>query len=130
MLIFLPPVCVSVCVYVRILTYAPFSRPVSGAVGVLMFVQFWYWYPLSHFLSLAFAPTMLIGLNKVRKARLCLCLRPLPLHSFHPPHRPSAYYPSHASHDAHWTEQGRAFLKASVFLLLFSFLPYFASYIT
>lgn len=38
----------------------------SGAVGVLMFLQFWYWYPLSHFLSLAFSPTMLIGLNKVQ----------------------------------------------------------------
>jgi 26S proteasome regulatory subunit N2 len=33
-----------------------------------MFLQFWYWYPLSHFLSLAFSPTMLIGLNKVRDA--------------------------------------------------------------
>ena len=36
----------------------------GGAVGVMMFLQFWYWYPLKHFLSLAFAPTMLIGLNK------------------------------------------------------------------
>ena len=36
----------------------------GGAVGVMMFLQFWYWYPLKHFLSLSFAPTMIIGLNK------------------------------------------------------------------
>ena len=32
-------------------------------VGLLVFTQFWYWYPLSHFLSLAFTPSALIGLN-------------------------------------------------------------------
>jgi 26S proteasome regulatory subunit N2 len=36
----------------------------AGAVGVMMFLQHWYWYPLMHFLSLSFAPTMLIGLNQ------------------------------------------------------------------
>ena len=36
----------------------------GGAVGVMMFLQHWYWYPLMPFLSLAFNPTMLIGLNK------------------------------------------------------------------
>jgi 26S proteasome regulatory subunit N2 len=36
----------------------------GGAVGVMMFLQSWYWYPLYHFLSLALSPTMLIGLNK------------------------------------------------------------------
>lgn len=36
----------------------------GGAVGMMMFVQYWYWYPLQHMLSLSFAPTMLIGLNK------------------------------------------------------------------
>lgn len=36
----------------------------GGAVGVMMWLQHWYWYPLMHFLSLAFTPTMLIGLNK------------------------------------------------------------------
>ncbi len=37
----------------------------SGAVvGVMMFLQSWYWYPLFHFLSLSFVPTVLIGLNK------------------------------------------------------------------
>ncbi|XP_043926625.1 26S proteasome non-ATPase regulatory subunit 1 [Protopterus annectens] len=33
-------------------------------VGVLVFTQFWFWFPLSHFLSLAFTPTCVIGLNK------------------------------------------------------------------
>lgn len=33
------------------------------AVGLLVFSQFWFWYPLCHFLSLAFTPTELITLN-------------------------------------------------------------------
>jgi 26S proteasome regulatory subunit N2 len=36
----------------------------GGAIGMMMFLQYWYWYPLELMLSLAFAPTMLIGLNK------------------------------------------------------------------
>ena len=32
-------------------------------VGVALFTQFWYWFPASHFLSLAFTPTALIGVN-------------------------------------------------------------------
>ncbi|KAF9951015.1 proteasome regulatory particle base subunit, partial [Modicella reniformis] len=32
-------------------------------VGVALFTQFWYWFPTSHFLSLAFTPTALIGVN-------------------------------------------------------------------
>lgn len=36
---------------------------VSAVVGMLVFTQFWYWYPLGHFLSLAFKPTSIIGLN-------------------------------------------------------------------
>merc|ERR1712106_402209 len=31
--------------------------------GMLVFTQYWYWFPLSHFLSLAFQPTAVIGLN-------------------------------------------------------------------
>ena len=33
------------------------------AVGLLVFSQFWFWYPLCHFLSLSFTPTELITLN-------------------------------------------------------------------
>ncbi|XP_050414052.1 26S proteasome non-ATPase regulatory subunit 1 isoform X2 [Patella vulgata] len=35
----------------------------EAVVGMLVFCQFWFWYPLTHFLSLAFTPTTLIGLN-------------------------------------------------------------------
>ena len=34
-----------------------------GVVGMLVFTQYWYWFPLSHFLSLAFQPTAVIGFN-------------------------------------------------------------------
>ena len=36
---------------------------VSGVVGMLVFTQFWYWYPLAHFISLAFKTSSTIGLN-------------------------------------------------------------------
>ncbi|XP_055937384.1 26S proteasome non-ATPase regulatory subunit 1-like [Argiope bruennichi] len=35
----------------------------AAVVGMLVFAQFWYWFSLSHFLSLAFTPTAIIGLN-------------------------------------------------------------------
>lgn len=34
-----------------------------AVVGTLVFTQYWYWFPLSHCLALAFTPTALIGLN-------------------------------------------------------------------
>ncbi|PSN40672.1 26S proteasome non-ATPase regulatory subunit 1 [Blattella germanica] len=34
-----------------------------AVVGVLVFTQYWYWYPLAHCLALAFTPTCLIALN-------------------------------------------------------------------
>lgn len=37
------------------------------AVGLLVFSQFWFWYPLCHFLSLAFTPTAAIALNSELK---------------------------------------------------------------
>merc|ERR1711988_149778 len=33
-------------------------------VGMLIFTQYWYWFPLAHFLSLAFTPSCVIGLNE------------------------------------------------------------------
>ena len=39
-------------------------------VGMAVFTQFWYWFPLTHFLSLAFTPTAIIGLNKDLKVKL------------------------------------------------------------
>ena len=34
-----------------------------AVVGVLVFTQYWYWFPLAHCLALAFSPTCLIALN-------------------------------------------------------------------
>ena len=34
-----------------------------AVVGFLVFLQFWFWYPLAHFISLALTPTAVIGLN-------------------------------------------------------------------
>jgi 26S proteasome regulatory subunit N2 len=35
-----------------------------------MFPQFWYWYPYTHFISLAFTPTAVVGLNHEMKVRI------------------------------------------------------------
>ena len=59
------------------------------AVGLLVFCQFWYWFPFTHFLSLAFTPTAAIGLNSDLKANpaiplslSCSCLSFCLLFSF------------------------------------------------
>ncbi|KYB27556.1 26S proteasome non-ATPase regulatory subunit 1-like Protein [Tribolium castaneum] len=38
-----------------------------AVVGTLVFTQYWYWFPLSHCLALAFTPTCLIALNEQLK---------------------------------------------------------------
>lgn len=40
------------------------SLNVGGIVGMAIFCQYWYWFPLTHFLSLSFVPTGIIGLNE------------------------------------------------------------------
>ena len=35
-----------------------------AVVGMLIFTQYWYWFPLAHFLSLAFTPSCVIALNE------------------------------------------------------------------
>ena len=40
------------------------SLNVSGIVGMAVFTQYWYWFPLTHFLSLSFIPTCIIGLDE------------------------------------------------------------------
>merc|ERR1712117_224874 len=35
-----------------------------AVVGMLVFTQYWYWFPLSHFLSLAFTPSCVVALNE------------------------------------------------------------------
>ncbi|KAJ2597467.1 proteasome regulatory particle base subunit [Coemansia sp. RSA 1804] len=39
-----------------------------ACAGMLLFIQFWYWFPLAHFLTLSFKPTTLIAINKDLKA--------------------------------------------------------------
>jgi len=56
-----------------------------ATVGLALFTQYWYWYPLTHFLCLAFTPTTMICLNKDLK---------LPKFSFSTYCRPSLFaYP-------------------------------------
>lgn len=35
----------------------------TAIVGMAVFTQYWYWFPLTHFLSLSFTPTSIIGLD-------------------------------------------------------------------
>ncbi|KAF3099594.1 proteasome regulatory particle base subunit [Orbilia oligospora] len=39
------------------------SIDMAAVVGMACFTQYWYWFPLAHFLSLGFRPTGIIGLN-------------------------------------------------------------------
>ncbi|KAH7910870.1 26S proteasome regulatory complex non-ATPase subcomplex Rpn2 Psmd1 subunit [Hygrophoropsis aurantiaca] len=40
------------------------SRNTNAIVGMALFCQFWYWYPLAHCACLAFEPTAMIGVNE------------------------------------------------------------------
>ncbi|EJD04170.1 26S proteasome regulatory complex, non-ATPase subcomplex, Rpn2/Psmd1 subunit [Fomitiporia mediterranea MF3/22] len=44
------------------------SRNTNAIVGMVLFCQFWYWFPLAHCACLAFEPTAIIGLNGDLKA--------------------------------------------------------------
>ncbi|SCU91574.1 LADA_0F10770g1_1 [Lachancea dasiensis] len=35
----------------------------KAVIGLVMFSQFWYWFPMTHFLSLSFTPTSVIGVR-------------------------------------------------------------------
>mgnify|MGYP001141761077 CR=1 FL=1 len=41
---------------------------IKAIVGLAVFAQSWYWFPLAHFLSLSFTPTSIIGVTKDLKA--------------------------------------------------------------
>nr|DAD23931.1 TPA_asm: hypothetical protein HUJ06_025394 [Nelumbo nucifera] len=49
-------------VTIRLLSKTKHDK-VTAVVGLAVFSQFWYWYPLIYFISLSFSPTALIGLN-------------------------------------------------------------------
>ncbi|CEH15192.1 26s proteasome regulatory subunit rpn2 psmd1 [Ceraceosorus bombacis] len=40
------------------------SSNMPAIVGMALFTQFWYWFPMAHFASLALTPTAVIGLNR------------------------------------------------------------------
>jgi len=50
------------------------SGNMPAIVGMALFAQFWYWFPLAHCLSLAFTPTAIIGVNKDLNVRPRLAL--------------------------------------------------------
>ncbi|MBA0746647.1 hypothetical protein Gogos_009147, partial [Gossypium gossypioides] len=49
-------------VTIRLLSKTKHDK-VTAIVGLAVFSQFWYWYPLIYFVSLSFSPTAFIGLN-------------------------------------------------------------------
>lgn len=57
----------------------------AGIVGMAVFTQYWYWFPFTHFLSLSFTPTSMIGLDHDLA---------IPSFKFHSATRPSLFdYP-------------------------------------
>ncbi|KAL6572752.1 26S proteasome non-ATPase regulatory subunit 1 A [Orobanche minor] len=50
-------------VTIRLVSKSKHDR-LTAVVGLAVFSQFWYWHPLVYFLSLAFSPTALIGLDQ------------------------------------------------------------------
>jgi 26S proteasome regulatory subunit N2 len=60
----------------------------AAIVGMAVFTQYWYWFPLTHFLSLSFTPTAVIGLDQELD---------IPSFQFHSNTRPSMFdYPPEA----------------------------------
>lgn len=56
-----------------------------GIVGAAVFTQYWYWFPFTHFLSLSFTPTAVIGVDQKLE---------VPVFKFHSNTRPSLFdYP-------------------------------------
>ncbi|KAF2192267.1 26S proteasome regulatory complex, non-ATPase subcomplex, Rpn2/Psmd1 subunit [Zopfia rhizophila CBS 207.26] len=57
----------------------------TAIVGMALFTQYWYWFPLTHFLSLSFTPTAIIGVDQDLE---------IPSFKFHSNTRPSMFdYP-------------------------------------
>ncbi|PSR78065.1 26S proteasome regulatory subunit rpn2 [Coniella lustricola] len=74
-----------------------------GIVGMAVFTQYWYWFPFTHFLSLAFVPTSIIGLDHELE---------IPSFKFHCATRPSLFdYPPEQEVKA---EEGPTLVTAAV----------------
>lgn len=75
----------------------------AGIVGMAVFTQYWYWFPFTHFLSLSFTPTSIIGLNNKLE---------IPSFKFHCATRPSLFdYPPEQETKV---EEGPAIVKTAV----------------
>lgn len=75
----------------------------AGIVGMAVFTQYWYWFPFTHFLSLAFVPTSVIGLDHELD---------IPSFKFHCATRPSLFdYPPEQEVK---TEEGPTLVTAAV----------------
>ncbi|KAH7353992.1 26S proteasome regulatory subunit rpn2 [Plectosphaerella cucumerina] len=75
----------------------------AGIVGMAVFTQYWYWFPFTHFLSLAFSPTSIIGLDHDLE---------IPSFKFHSATRPSLFdYPPEQEVKA---EEGPALVATAV----------------
>ncbi|UZJ51462.1 hypothetical protein CBS101457_000782 [Exobasidium rhododendri] len=51
-------------VTISLLNKGSSNNNMTAIVGMALFTQFWYWFPLAHFVSLAFTPTAVIGLDR------------------------------------------------------------------
>jgi len=59
----------------------------SACIGLALWAQHWYWYPMQHFFSLALSPSMLVGLNQDFKlpAAFKVTCATSPAHFAYPP---------------------------------------------
>ncbi|KAF4469842.1 26s proteasome regulatory subunit n2 [Fusarium albosuccineum] len=75
----------------------------AGIVGMAVFTQYWYWFPFTHFLSLSFLPTSIIGLDPDLE---------MPDFKFHCATRPSLFdYPPEQEVK---TEEGPAMIATAI----------------
>lgn len=75
----------------------------AGIVGMAVFTQYWYWFPFTHFLSLSFSPTSIIGLDHDLE---------MPNFKFHCATRPSLFdYPPEQEVK---TEEGPALIATAI----------------
>ncbi|CAK7234754.1 proteasome regulatory particle base subunit [Sporothrix bragantina] len=75
----------------------------AGIVGMAVFTQYWYWFPFTHFLSLSFSPTSIIGLDQDLE---------IPSFNFHSATRPSLFdYPPEQEVKA---EEGPALIATAI----------------
>jgi len=72
------------------------SKNTSAIVGMVLFCQFWYWYPLAHCACLAFNPTAIIGVNDELLVRVLLTILEArgTNHSHRPPNSSSSRTPN------------------------------------